>query len=190
VKVGGGYDLEGLKYYWQCKNDGTGFEFTTLPEGCNSISNAMFTPRPDITCWGEVARAMGQEVVQCKECGQPGELDWTAPYPDLMRQKQVCFSCLGWVEKLEAIERGKMYYITNKYDCYTLGPEPAENSWKNHKGDLGFGGARYEFELHGDIVHHIVSHNVWYGGIVPEHFRDRLPTNCTIIPRAGNDWGW
>jgi hypothetical protein len=35
-----------------------------------------------------------------------------------------------------------------------------------------------------------VSHNVWYGGIVPEHFRDRFPVNCTIIPRAGNDWGW
>jgi hypothetical protein len=29
---------------------------------------------------------------------------------------------------------------------------------------------------------HIVSHNVWFGGKVPERFRDRLPQTHTLIP--------
>jgi len=189
VKVAQAYDFDGKKYYWQCKNDGTKFEYAILNEGSISISNVEFVPDGTKKCWGDVARAMGKEVVDCKECGLPGELDWSPPYPELMKQKQVCFGCLIWVEKLEAIERGEQYYITNKWDCYSFGPEPAEQSWKNHKGGLGYGGARFEFEMHEDQERRI-SHNVWYGGTVPEHFRSRLPINCTIIPRAGNDWGY
>jgi hypothetical protein len=163
-----------------------------MPEGVDYITDLEFNPAPsEVKCWGDVAHLMGEKTVVCKECKQRGELMcWFPAMQTQLVDRQLCFSCNTWMDKVNEQERGKTFYVTSKYDCYSLGPEPSKESWRNHKGDLGFGGRRWEFELRGDITHHIVSHNVWYGGEVPEHFRDRLKANCTIIPRTGYNWGY
>lgn len=193
MKVGSGYtSADGRRYYWQCANDGTNFKYHFVSEDGFSFTDREAIPAPpEIKCWGDVAHMMGEDTVSCKECKQRGELsNWAESYQKVLKERELCFDCNLWAEKIEEIEHGKTFYITDKFDCYSLGPEPSEASWKRNKGGLGFGGSRFEFELHADREHHIVSHNVWYGGVVPEHFRDRLKVNCTIIPRASNDWSY
>ena len=185
MKVGEAYTTPaGEKFYWKCNNDGTNFQFTALGEDQTTLIGTEFINAPDhIKCWGDVAHLMGQETIVCKECGQRGELE-NRYDKDKLKENSLCSKCWFWTEKyLAARER----FIDNKWQLYTTGPEPTEEQWKKHKAGLGFGGARYEFELHSDQSH-VVSHNVWYGGEVPEHFRDRFPVNCTIIADTKEWW--
>lgn len=176
MKVGGGYKTpQDIQYYWTCDNDGTNFRYHLIAEDGFSFVDSEPVYAPEIKCWGDVAHLMGEDTVVCKECKQRGEL--THAGWQQLKEKELCFSCNFWVEKLNSPEQPR--FITRSFDCYSIAEEPTAESWKKHKGGLGMGGRRYEFELHnGDIV---VSHNVWHGGVVPEHFRDRFPVNCTIL---------
>lgn len=64
---------------------------------------------------------------------------------------------------------------------YVIGPEPAPGGYRD---GLGFGGARWEFVmLHTNL--HVVSHNVWYQGVIPVEYAAHLPDNARVAVHLG-----
>lgn len=63
---------------------------------------------------------------------------------------------------------------------YVIGPEPAPGGYRD---GLGFGGRRWEFVMTSGL--HVVSHNVWYQGVIPVEYADALPDNATLAVTFG-----
>lgn len=85
----------------------------------------------------------------------------------------LCHSCHFWRQKytpqvMQSALRADAHH-------YQLGPEGARPSFR------GFGGSRFVFEMLDD-KRRIVSTNCWTQGIIPPHFRERLPDNARVVP--------
>lgn len=107
----------------------------------------------------------------CIECGtiQQHEIYYDN-VEEVLIKYSLCFKCNFWREKVNIKDRlvivdGKAYYPTPDTD--------APNHCK------GFGGAifRYQF-LDGRIE---TCGNMWSNGVIPQHFRDRLPDNAKFL---------
>lgn len=139
---------------------------------------------------GDVHHWLGHEdTYVCKECGHREKTTGWLHSPKLV-QLEECFYCNLWLEKIRGLAVGKsrgVRVIDQDWNCYSFGEEPSEQKLRRDKSLLGYGGARFEFV--GIVDNHwitkgekVVSHNVWYGGVVPERFRDRLPQTHKLIP--------
>ena len=110
-------------------------------------------------------------AVICSECGEHDDAHYIAETRDDMIARQLCFSCRFW-----------FYHVANGNDPqvvraggrhYMIGAEDAGRYAR------GFGGARFHFQrLDGTEV---ISTNVWFQGVIPERFRDRLPDNARLV---------
>jgi hypothetical protein len=108
----------------------------------------------------------------CVECGGVITLGWLAPIPDRLRERCICHGCDLWTGKAE--EQGP-HVVVVRGTRYTISPDIPGNRF------AGFGGSRFEIEfLDGRTV---VSHNLWFNGEVPAHFRKRIPDNARFILR-------
>lgn len=111
----------------------------------------------------------------CKECGGIISLNWHEDLNKTLSDLQVCHNCSFWMARLK--ESGPNVVVANNIR-YSIGREPGSGE---NKSFLGFGGAKHEIEFKDGRV--VISHNLWYNGEVPVHFRDRIPNNARFIMR-------
>lgn len=85
-----------------------------------------------------------------------------------MAEGQVCFSCNFWQDKIEHADK----YIRINGNCYHAGPESPQTP----SSMRGFDGRRFIILM--DDGTRIETTNLWYQGVIPEHFQDELPDNA------------
>ena len=115
-------------------------------------------------------------VESCVECGKSDKANFREPTRSEMIEGQLCFNCLFWarlVRERESCNQETM--VTEDYSHRIAKPsKPA-----TYTGFLGHGGARVRVLFDDGRV--IDTNDLWYQGVVPSHFRDRLPPNAQVI---------
>jgi len=111
---------------------------------------------------------------QCKECGGLVGTRYVEPVAKALRESGTCHSCHHWTEIISSNRSNRAIIDGTIYSI--LPDEP-----NGHKGFLGFGGSRFEIEFKDGRT--VVSHNLWYGGEIPHHFKHRLPDTARFIVR-------
>jgi hypothetical protein len=94
------------------------------------------------------------------------------------RKAGLCFNCWFWEKRIrenaEMLANPKSPYIPcvveGKHYCFQPGIF-------TDKHNCGLGGARFRITIEGREYE---TNNVWVQGMVPVHFRDRLPDNATM----------
>lgn len=119
---------------------------------------------------------MATPAVSCKECGTVDTLRWDDSTNKRLVEWQVCFTCYHWLENMELDKAQPDIFAIVDAHHYVIGTEPSANAPRYL---LGFGGARKHFRFHDG--REVISHNVWYQGKIPNHFRERMPDNAVII---------
>jgi hypothetical protein len=116
----------------------------------------------------ELIEKCGIPETPCVECGNI----FSTNYHDneKMIERNMCFSCNLWTDRISAAS--KLNVMIVNHSMYTMGTETNE-IFKYR----GFGGRKFEFIK--DNVRY-ESTNVWFGGKVPVHFRDRIKDNAII----------
>jgi hypothetical protein len=84
----------------------------------------------------------------------------------VMGEKSLCSGCAHW---LDLIERAADKRIVVDGAHYLVGPVG------------GFGGAKWIIEFLDPTREGFTTHQLWYQGIIPSHFRDRIPDNARFI---------
>jgi hypothetical protein len=83
----------------------------------------------------------------------------------------ICFSCYFWQKYVEIKDLPKIARIDGTH--YVIEPDNPNAAFK------GFGGAEFKIKFHDG--REVVTHNLWYQGEIPKHFRDELPDNAVFI---------
>lgn len=124
-------------------------------------------------------------VFNCSLCGQEDNLDEynSCAILDIMRQKQVCFNCAFWIDKINNPPIGQEIIGGHHYIVHPFVKRP-ENIIK------GFLGREFYIrKLDGTLIK---SNNVWHQGKIPEHFKNQFPDTANFLPlmifqRLAND---
>lgn len=77
----------------------------------------------------------------------------------------MCFNCRFWTEKLTL----KGIRVDNEHYMHS----DDSGAFKGHGGHL--------FTIQMDSGEILMSSNLWYQGVIPEHFRDKLPDNARFL---------
>lgn len=117
-----------------------------------------------LTCAARTVRA-------CRECGMPDDARY-ANRGQLL-ERQLCFRCDLWTDRLTTARTDPQAFVSDDFVFYGIGPggRSPEHS--------GFAGRRFTITWH-DGSTPTESHDLWYGGPVPAHFRDRFTPTATV----------
>jgi hypothetical protein len=78
-----------------------------------------------------------------------------------------------WEKRIASLAKGRGSVVIENHCWFTIGDASA-------RGMRGFGGHRFEFQpLDGGAV--LVSTNMWFGGVIPPAFRERIPDTHKMI---------
>lgn len=78
-----------------------------------------------------------------------------------------------WEKRIASLASGRENVVIENHCWFTVG-DPGM------KGERGFGGYRFEFQpLDGGPL--LVSTNMWFGGVIPPAFRERIPDTHTML---------
>ena len=108
--------------------------------------------------------------MKCPTCGQ--EI-----WPDEennMKENGECFECSLWRNRLPLVGNPDVAIIDGTF--YTIGDENDPSPFK------GFGGDK--FVINFKDGRQITTTNLWCGGDIPEHWKDKFPNNADF------DWKW
>lgn len=107
----------------------------------------------------------------CKECGKvPAPEKYYRDMADAMRVRQLCFHCLFWTKHLE---RSPSVIINGEH--YIIGDEKPDT----RAYFRGFSGRKFVIMFNNGEK--VTTTNLWYQGKIPEHFRDRMPDNASMV---------
>lgn len=113
----------------------------------------------------------------CVECGMLEADHWIEGVGDKLRARSLCHSCDLWVDRIAEIATGGRAQPVINGTFYGYDPKrPMHGGDKSH---LGHGGR--EFRIRWADGSEVVTNNLWCGGDVPEHFRDRLPNTAEFV---------
>lgn len=121
-----------------------------------------------------VPRTLQCDLIQCSICKveyDPNEFDLRNPLPKLMRDRGLCFNCAFWTNKIESpdsnreIVNGEHYVFSKNTSQYFQGS-----------------GGRPFYAIHNDGSL-IFSNSVWYQGVIPERFREKLPDTAKFVAK-------
>lgn len=118
--------------------------------------------------------------VTCRECGVLKSIDeYRQETRERLHRDSLCFDCAHWTDR-HARQLVDPRAIVVDGLAYSLGPEPAPTERKSWR--LGCGGQRWTLRpIEGGPD--VVSHNVWCQGVVPPHFRERMPDTHKEVPQ-------
>lgn len=106
----------------------------------------------------------------CVECGGVVMANYIGNKQ--MIERNMCFSCNHWTNAIESTKRDNIMIVNSTVYTVVEDKPNTPNSFK------GFGGAKFVFLKDGNTI---TSTNVWCGGDIPKHFRERIPDNAKII---------
>lgn len=131
-----------------------------------------------VDTWGRYFRGKLDHEDRCHECGHWIEYGGFIGFERERAPITYCWDCQFWLPRIEALHDGKHFVAEHDgLPCfYSIGPR-ATPSWHN-----GFGGSWHTVTfLDGRVVE---TCDLWFGGDVPERFRDRLPVTATLFAGA------
>lgn len=106
----------------------------------------------------------------CVECGGVISANYDKGLKAQLIERNMCFSCSLWFDRIEACKENRVMIVNHQ--MYSIIDENEKGSFR------GFGVARFHFMKYGIDY---VSTNVWFGGNIPQHFRERIPNNAIIV---------
>jgi len=107
--------------------------------------------------------------MKCRICGEEFTKEkYGGDYKDICSSE--CFKDAFWLEKIE--DKDVLTIING--ECYHVGDEQSKSSFR------GFDGSRFIIKyIDGDKKDKvIVTTNLWYNGVIPDKFRDKLKDNA------------
>lgn len=113
----------------------------------------------------------GETVISCDICGALATTNYTKPIPNRMIDQNLCFHCLLWQDRSNENEPKRLIIEGEVYSDGGNQPRGSSNQ-------LGFGGRVFKIERDGLVWS---TNNLWYGGVVPEEWRERLPDNAKFV---------
>jgi hypothetical protein len=105
----------------------------------------------------------------CKICDSVVGTDYIEPVKSELREKNICFTCHFWLEKVALKDDPRVARIDHVH--YMIFP-PKTNGFR------GFGGRMFTIQFEHITVR---TSNLWYQGEIPEHFWDQLPDNAKFV---------
>jgi hypothetical protein len=125
---------------------------------------------------GGVPRTLNQHIQTCSICKvayEPGSFDPNALLVKLMDERNICFRCAFWSDK---IENPLPYREIINGEHYVFHPYQNKPVFFQGYGGREFYALRNDGSL-------IMSNNVWYQGQIPEIFREKLPDTARMISK-------
>lgn len=107
----------------------------------------------------------------CSRCGILEAANYSTTTKDRMTSKQICFHCDHWEQISKEVKPSRLII-----DGETYGD--GGNKPKERKDFLGFGGRLWKIEREGKIWE---TNNIWYGGVIPQEYRDIMPDNARFV---------
>lgn len=132
------------------------------------------------------ARLLDQ--ARCRECGDPPFGNWQKDCAAEMESRSLCFWCNSWTntlaktDALTAIVDGYYYHVGEEERSIARRcgwPLVNGRLRGDYRHVLGHSGS--EFRIRFDDGRVVTTTNLWAGGEIPEHFRDRLPNNAVFL---------
>lgn len=118
----------------------------------------------------------------CLECGfENPHVGYGEPTKSQMRERQLCFRCNFWTERLEKIGiiDDRMYIVVNG-SMYSYNHNEPMVDKRKYRGALGYGGSEWWIYFPASDTR-VKTNNLWDGGEIPMHFRDRIQNNATFL---------
>lgn len=119
--------------------------------------------------------------MQCKECQTKIKLSYGEELNVELKKEQLCSTCHFW-NNIVKEETNKILYNSDKNrrviidgKCYY--PNGYKTNTKKYM--LGFSGKEFNIIMNDGTK--ILTNDLWYNGIIPTHFRNRLPDNAEFI---------
>lgn len=113
------------------------------------------------------------ETFGCAKCGKEAVNHYVGEIAMIMDEEGLCFECAYWVWQHRLDYSGKRKFAIVDGYHYVLAPH-TDTNWL-----VGSCGQKYHFLFNNG--EELVCDNVWHQGQVPEHFRDIMPDNATLI---------
>lgn len=107
-------------------------------------------------------------IEHCQECGKREDGKWMDEMAKALRDKQLCFSCNFWIEKVEIRDKSRVARINGHY--YQISSIWGAGAFR------GFGGQKSVILFHDG--RRVKTTNLWHQGEIPVRFRERLPNNA------------
>lgn len=105
----------------------------------------------------------------CTKCGRVVATNYSNK-EDLIADN-ICFGCWFW--KKYVARKDDYDVVRVKGEHYVIQEDDPKSYFK------GFGGSEFKIRFHSG--REVISHNLWYQGVIPEHFRAELPDNAVFI---------
>lgn len=118
----------------------------------------------------------------CKLCTKPIDLEeyiQHLPIPKLMAEHQLCFNCAFWTHKLseDMVKTNKPYIGDGKPEYFI--PLVINGEHQSISSKKAYGGNTVTIlTIEGNVY---TPTQVYYQGIIPDHFRDKFPNNAITI---------
>jgi hypothetical protein len=138
----------------------------------------------------ECLRCRDRSVLSCRECGMPDQARYMQPIRDQMLERELCFGCRLWLERIEELHAGTAdgshVLVDQNWALHSF----SSTGWGSPSSSKGYGGARWVVRLN-EGAQEFKTDSLWCGGTVPEWFRERLPQSGTVehAPREGRKVG-
>lgn len=115
-------------------------------------------------------------LVTCKICGQLAAANYTEPSKSDMLNNQLCFGHALWNRRAAEhhVSSGNVMVINGH--MYSDGGESRDQSQY-----LGHSGRRFCILRRSGEGY--TTNNLWFGGCIPEEFRDRMPDDAEFITK-------
>lgn len=91
-------------------------------------------------------------------------------YQQFQQENHMCWSCAFWTKK--TVSPSALIIDGN---LYSVGSE--KERWK------GFGGRKFHYKRWSDNIERETT-NLWHGGEIPKHFRQKYPDNAEFVDGA------
>lgn len=124
----------------------------------------------------------------CKLCAKPIDLEeyiQHLPIPKIMAEQQVCFNCAFWIDRIKRDSEARA--VKSKHGrgfALTMAPEfiiplVIDGQHQSFSSKKAYGGKTMAvLTAEGELY---FPTQMYYQGIVPEHFREELPDNAILL---------
>lgn len=117
----------------------------------------------------------GYEWITCHECGLRDIPTYDSATRRRMVEENLCFNCLFWLRRLEWSQDPDKsdYRVVIDHHLYSIGTATTPSHLN------GFGGTWFYIERFDGV--RCKTCDLWHGGRIPRHFRNRFPNNAMFL---------
>jgi hypothetical protein len=123
-----------------------------------------------------IPRTLEQHIQTCSICRNnydPEQFDKKSPLVQIMTERGICFQCAFWSDKIENPDPNREIINGEHYTFHPFQKNPLY--FQGH-------GGRIFYILHNDKSL-LRSNNVWFQGIIPDRFKEKLPNTAKLISK-------